>query len=785
MSERSPGHDLNRRFKLLRPLGRGGMAEVWLVYDRELDEEVAAKIVDADVDPELLARLQREFRAARRLGHPNIVPVFDFHRGDRQHLLTMAHVSGEDLSSLRGAPVERILHTLVPIADALAHAHARGVVHRDLKATNVLVDAEGRPQLLDFGIAGLLDEDEPATTHGGGSRYNVSPQQLDGHPAGAADDLYAFGVLLYELVSGAPPFWPDVTPERVRSENPPPMKSSRPLPAELRALVDSLLAKSPANRPAEIGDVRLALERLLEQPEARLEHGTAKDVRLVPPPRARPVRPIPRPGDPGPVVMPARAGRRRALRGFFIAAAIAFVLFSIFFLFPWLSERNEEKVASVAEPLADESAAPDRTDQPSPPTPPSRADQNAAAARREARDLMQRALPLRRTLGERGVESWGGEALAAVEHDLARGDEAMGAADYYSARDAYIEALRGLETLDSLALDRLENALRDGSQALSGWDASGATDAFELALLIDPDNEIARRGHRRAQNLDEVRRLLQEGAAAESAARLEEAARLYSRAAALDPLSLEAQQASARVAAQVSDERFAEAMSRGLAELKQANYPLARESFERALAMRPDSAGAADGLAQLEAAENLDAIAHNRHEAIRLESEERWVEAAGHYSAVLELDPTVRFARDGEERTRTRAEMAARLDGYIRHSDRLSAQAVYNEADAVLAAARQVRPAGARHQEQLLQLERLLTSYATLTAVRIESDELTEVTVYRVGQLGTFKSRELQLRPGTYTVVGSRTGYRDVRHTLIVATDVPPEPLVVRCVEKL
>jgi hypothetical protein len=110
---------------------------------------------------------------------------------------------------------------------------------------------------------------------------------------------------------------------------------------------------------------------------------------------------------------------------------------------------------------------------------------------------------------------------------------------------------------------------------------------------------------------------------------------------------------------------------------------------------------------------------------------------------------------------------------------------VYNEADAVLAAARQIQPAGPLHLDRMRQLERLLTSYATLTAVRIESDELTEVTVYRVGRLGRFNSHELQLRPGTYTVVGSRAGYRDVRHTLVVAPDAPPEPLVVRCVEKI
>ena len=281
MSDLARGQRLHRRFTLRRRLGSGGMAAVWLVQDDELGEQVAAKIVPAGAAEPLVAGLQRECRVARRLSHPNIVPVFEFHRGDRYHLTTMAYVEGNDLRALRGASVERVMSILVGVADALDHAHQRGVVHRDLKATNVILDSEDRPHLLDFGIGGVLDGDEGESISGGGSGYNASPQQLDGDPPQPSDDLYAFGVLLYELISGAPPFWPDVTSARVREESPPAIPSRHGAPPAVQQLVSGLLAKSGNARPANMGEVRSTLTRLLEESEA------SSAVRLTPPPRAQ------------------------------------------------------------------------------------------------------------------------------------------------------------------------------------------------------------------------------------------------------------------------------------------------------------------------------------------------------------------------------------------------------------------------------------------------------------------------------------------------------------------
>jgi tetratricopeptide (TPR) repeat protein len=226
-------------------------------------------------------------------------------------------------------------------------------------------------------------------------------------------------------------------------------------------------------------------------------------------------------------------------------------------------------------------------------------------------------------------------------------------------------------------------------------------------------------------------------------------------------------------------------MSRGLAALQQGDYAEARAAFEQAGSIRPDSTQVADGLLQVDQAEKLDAFAVHRARAKALEAAEQWEEAAEQYEAVVRLAPNVAFARQGEERCRWRADLARRIAYHLDHPRRLSSDEVLTEARALLAEASGVEPAGPRHREQLAELERLLATAGTFVKIRLESDNLTEVAIYRVGRLGAFLEREIELRPGTYTVVGSRKGYRDVRHELEVVAGESPQPLVVRCEEKI
>jgi eukaryotic-like serine/threonine-protein kinase len=198
------GARLKDRYRLERLLGRGGMASVWLATDEVLERPVAIKVLSDTIasDPEFLARFRREARLAARLSHPNLIGVYDYAEGEERPYLVMEYVSGETLTERmsRGAAIdcERLARELF---GALAHIHAAGIVHRDVKPQNVLIDPEGDAKLIDFGIA--LPRDATSLTHTGhllGTARYIAPEVMHGEPATERSDLYSSGVLLRDCV---------------------------------------------------------------------------------------------------------------------------------------------------------------------------------------------------------------------------------------------------------------------------------------------------------------------------------------------------------------------------------------------------------------------------------------------------------------------------------------------------------------------------------------------------------------------------------------------------------
>jgi serine/threonine-protein kinase len=290
MSPLEPGLEILPGLTLLRPLGRGGMGEAWLARDAERGEDVVAKVLPGDASPDRVALLRREARLVRKLAHPRIVPVYAFRGGERGSAVTLRYMPGGDAGSKRGAPPLEVVRLGRDVAEALEYLHGLGVVHRDVKASNVLLDAEGRACLADFGIAAVAwGDEEGIVLRGGGSRSSLSPQQIAGEPAQPSDDLYALGSLLFELLSGRPPFPREASDEEIRTLPPPPVASPFPVPDALRGLVAGLLAKSPKDRPPSAAAAREALQAIEEQlgglqPLQPAHAGPP--VRLQPPPRA-------------------------------------------------------------------------------------------------------------------------------------------------------------------------------------------------------------------------------------------------------------------------------------------------------------------------------------------------------------------------------------------------------------------------------------------------------------------------------------------------------------------
>jgi tetratricopeptide (TPR) repeat protein len=226
-------------------------------------------------------------------------------------------------------------------------------------------------------------------------------------------------------------------------------------------------------------------------------------------------------------------------------------------------------------------------------------------------------------------------------------------------------------------------------------------------------------------------------------------------------------------------------MSEGLTALENRRWQAAQSAFEQASRLQPDAPEVADGLARAKAGQRLETIADGIRRAREHERDEAWREAEKTYSAVLAIDPESAAALDGRSRTDERATLDEQLEFHLATPGRLSTPKVFSDAASALEEALDTVPSGPRLESQIARLEALLEQASTPVAVVLESDEYTDVVVYRVGRLGTFSRRELNLKPGAYTVVGSRDGFRDVRLRLVVPPGSPPKPLVVKCTERL
>jgi serine/threonine-protein kinase len=269
------------RYRLERPLGHGGMASVYLARDAELDRLVAVKVLaeNATGDDELRKRFVREARLAARLSHPNIVSVFDAGEDDGRPYIVMEHVAGETLSEVlarRGhLPSEEARGLALQAARGLAHAHAAGLVHRDVKPQNLLLREDGTVKIADFGIARAAEG--TALTQAGtvlGTAAYLAPEQALGEQATPASDVYSLGAVLYELLTGRPPYEFDSLTdlaEKQRQHAIAPVRELVPdVPRDLENVVMRCLARNPSYRPAEL-ERELAPEAGPEPPTERLE----------------------------------------------------------------------------------------------------------------------------------------------------------------------------------------------------------------------------------------------------------------------------------------------------------------------------------------------------------------------------------------------------------------------------------------------------------------------------------------------------------------------------------
>jgi len=291
-------------YEILAPLGAGGMGEVYRARDPRLGREVAVKVLPSErlTDETRRRRFVQEARTASSLNHPSIVTIYEIEQDGDTDFIVMELVAGKSLDQLipkSGMPWSEVLRLAIPIADALARAHAAGIVHRDLKPANVVVSDDGVPKILDFGLAKLLQREDvadadtvsevtaasPLSQTGAisGTPAYMAPEQAAGKPVDVRSDVFSFGSMLYEMVTGRRAFLGasrQETLQAVISDEPkPPSSIATGVPAELEKLILRCLRKDRDRRFQHISDVKVLLQDMREESDARSASAPARSRR--------------------------------------------------------------------------------------------------------------------------------------------------------------------------------------------------------------------------------------------------------------------------------------------------------------------------------------------------------------------------------------------------------------------------------------------------------------------------------------------------------------------------
>jgi serine/threonine protein kinase len=296
-------------YRILEKLGGGGMGVVYKAEDTKLGRTVALKVLPPErvADPNRKRRFVQEARAASALNHPNIITIYDIDEAEGVHYIAMEHVAGKTLDRLiarHGLRVNEALRYAVQMAAALAKAHSAGIVHRDLKPTNVMVTDDGLVKVLDFGLAKLTEAAptgdaetvatvEPTTEEGTivGTVGYMSPEQAEGKPVDARSDIFSFGSVLYEMLTGQRAFQGETKASTIAAilrEEPKPLSQvAQGLPREVERLVKRCLRKDREHRLQTMADLKVALEELKEESDSGELAGTGVGAGLARPREGR------------------------------------------------------------------------------------------------------------------------------------------------------------------------------------------------------------------------------------------------------------------------------------------------------------------------------------------------------------------------------------------------------------------------------------------------------------------------------------------------------------------
>lgn len=457
-------------------------------------------------------------------------------------------------------------------------------------------------------------------------------------------------------------------------------------------------------------------------------------------------------------------------------ALLSALLLAVVFILP--SMITPPDPATLAKPQQDSAKAEAPPDSPW-------QDAQLAKQRREAQETLSKILVIQNELEDKKVMLWGAEAFEQAMQTAAAGDTEYRARNFDQAQQNYRDSFKQFETLQQQVESVFAEQMAMGRDSVEQNKPRQALDSYQLALYLKPDNLEAQRGLGRAQTLEQVMELIADGKHLMKIQSFTDAGEKFKQALALDKDSKDAQQNLALARQAIKDENFAIAMSDGFTAINQKEYSKAITAFNQALKIRPNAEDAKQALSEAKNGELLSGISALNTQAQNLEAQEKWHEALKQYQKMLDLDKSLIQAKIGSLRTEARAKLDDNLQKALENPERLTNAGVYAQARQTLLDAKKIKQPGTRLNSQIERLDNLVAQLQKPVAVKIKSDNQTKVTLYKVGELGIFNAKVMDLKPGKYTVVGTREGFRDVRREFTLMPSNEQTTIVVQCEERI
>jgi tetratricopeptide (TPR) repeat protein len=408
--------------------------------------------------------------------------------------------------------------------------------------------------------------------------------------------------------------------------------------------------------------------------------------------------------------------------------------------------------------------------------------------RQDSQVTLAQIIAVRDRLNKQSVERWADfefrQAMALIE----KGDEQYGYGNYRESLDSYQQSLAQLKSLEELGQQTLTRALADGLAAIENaaqTDISIATAAASLAMAIAPDDKQSQQIEQRAAVLPDVIEQLQNADKLLAAKQLNEAKGAYQKAVTLDPQHILAAAALSSTKQAIVEERFRNAMSQGFSALDKDNFAAANQAFKKAGTVYANHPSVAQALSQVKTRQSQILVNRKMVQASGHENSEQWQQALDIYQSLLATDPSLTAAKVRTIRVKVRAQLDSQINKILADPLKLVSPSLYDSGQRLLKDARGITKPGPVLTQQIADLNKTLRQSRNSIDVVLQSDSLTDVTLFRVKKLGAFKQTSVLLRPGRYIAAGKRLGYRDVRVEFTITGEPMPDPILVSCSEAI